>query len=152
MYQLLALPFPRAFLWRLLTVLIRQTRQLVHTINQFIFLRCLLLKFCCVPATSTASSKGIFVAATYSTNYTNKASGTCHWLVYFSEMSMLSNDPKDVWDCSHLCDTEEDSNLWTNGGNINVCCIWDPLQGILTVGDGSVQLTTLYLLVQNSYF
>ncbi len=32
-----------------------------------------MLKFCYVPATSAASFKGIFVAATNSTNWTNKA-------------------------------------------------------------------------------
>ncbi len=37
-----------------------------------------LLKFCYVPATSIASSKGLFAAATFSTNKTNKAGGTCH--------------------------------------------------------------------------
>jgi hypothetical protein len=36
-----------------------------------------LLKFCYVPATSTASSKGIFVVVTNSTNQTNKAGGIC---------------------------------------------------------------------------
>ncbi len=36
------------------------------------------IKFCYLPATSTASSKGIFVAATNSANETNKAGGTCH--------------------------------------------------------------------------
>ncbi len=35
-----------------------------------------LLKFCYVPAASAASSKGIFAAATNSTNQTNKAGGT----------------------------------------------------------------------------
>ncbi len=37
-----------------------------------------MLKFCYVPATSTASSKGIIAAATNSTNQTNKAGGSCH--------------------------------------------------------------------------
>jgi hypothetical protein len=37
-----------------------------------------LLKFCYVPATSAASSKGLFAAATFSTNKTNKTGGTCH--------------------------------------------------------------------------
>jgi hypothetical protein len=37
-----------------------------------------LLKFCYVPATSAASSKGIFAAATNSINQTNKAVSTCH--------------------------------------------------------------------------
>jgi hypothetical protein len=36
-----------------------------------------LLKFCYVPATSAASSKGIFAVATNITNQTNKAGGTC---------------------------------------------------------------------------
>ncbi len=35
-----------------------------------------LLKFCYVPATSAAFSKGIFVVATNSTNQTNKAGST----------------------------------------------------------------------------
>ncbi len=38
---LLALPFPRAFLQQPLTVLNRQTRQVVRAINQSVFLRCL---------------------------------------------------------------------------------------------------------------
>ncbi len=37
-----------------------------------------LLKFCYVPATSAASSKGIFVAATISSNQTNKVGSGCH--------------------------------------------------------------------------
>jgi hypothetical protein len=39
-----------------------------------------LLKFYCVPATSTTSSKALslFAAAIYSTNEANKAGGTCH--------------------------------------------------------------------------
>ncbi len=37
----LALPFPKAFLWRPLTVLTRQTRQAVFAIIQPIFPRCL---------------------------------------------------------------------------------------------------------------
>ncbi len=37
-----------------------------------------LLKFCCVPATSVCPSVGIFVAATSSTNQTNKAGSMCH--------------------------------------------------------------------------
>ncbi len=37
-----------------------------------------LLKFCYVPSTSAAFSKGIFAAATNSTNQTNKAGWTCH--------------------------------------------------------------------------
>jgi hypothetical protein len=41
-----------------------------------------LLKFCYVPATSAAFSRGIFAAATNSTNQTNKAGRTCHWAVY----------------------------------------------------------------------
>jgi hypothetical protein len=40
--------------------------------------KCRLLKCFYVPATSAASSKGIFAAATNSTNQTNKAGGTCH--------------------------------------------------------------------------
>ncbi len=36
------------------------------------------LKFCYVPATGVASSKGIFVVATNSTNQTDKAGGTRH--------------------------------------------------------------------------
>jgi len=43
-----------------------------------------LLKFCYVPATRAASSKGILVAATNSTIQTNKADSTCHWRVYLS--------------------------------------------------------------------
>jgi hypothetical protein len=44
MHPLLALPHPRAFLQRPLTVaLTRQTRQAVCAINEFIFLRCLWL-------------------------------------------------------------------------------------------------------------
>jgi len=35
-------------------------------------------KFCYEPATSAASSKGIFAAATNSTNQTSKAGGTFH--------------------------------------------------------------------------
>jgi hypothetical protein len=37
-----------------------------------------LLKFCYVPTISAASSKGIFAAAIYKTNQTNKAGSTCH--------------------------------------------------------------------------
>jgi len=37
-----------------------------------------LLKFCYVPATSAASSKGIFAAATNFTHQTNKAGSTCN--------------------------------------------------------------------------
>jgi hypothetical protein len=37
-----------------------------------------LFKLCYVPATNAAFSKGIFVAATNSTNQTNKAGSTCH--------------------------------------------------------------------------
>jgi hypothetical protein len=37
-----------------------------------------LLKFCCVTSTNIASSKGIFAAATNSTNQTNKAGSTCY--------------------------------------------------------------------------
>ncbi len=37
-----------------------------------------LLKVCYVPATSTASSKGIFSAAAISTNQASKAGSTCH--------------------------------------------------------------------------
>jgi hypothetical protein len=37
-----------------------------------------LLKLCYVLATSAGFSKGIFVAATNSTNQTNKADGACH--------------------------------------------------------------------------
>jgi hypothetical protein len=37
-----------------------------------------LLEFCYVPATCAASSKGIFVLATNSTNQTNKAGSTFH--------------------------------------------------------------------------
>jgi hypothetical protein len=37
-----------------------------------------LLKFCYVPATSAALSKGIFAAATNGTNQTNKADSMCH--------------------------------------------------------------------------
>jgi len=44
-----------------------------------------------VPATSAASSKGIFTAATNSTNHTNKAGGTCHLSVYLSLMSMTAS-------------------------------------------------------------
>ncbi len=36
-----------------------------------------LLKFCCVPATSVTSFKGIFVAATDSTNQAKKAGSMC---------------------------------------------------------------------------
>ncbi len=36
-----------------------------------------LLKFCYMPAISAAVFKGIFAAATNSTNQTNKAGGTC---------------------------------------------------------------------------
>ncbi len=36
-----------------------------------------LLKFCYVLATTAASSKGIFMASTYSTNQTNKECGIC---------------------------------------------------------------------------
>ncbi len=48
-----------------------------------------LLKFCYVPATSAAFSKGIFVAATISTNKRNKAGSSCHQSVYLSQMSMV---------------------------------------------------------------
>ncbi len=37
-----------------------------------------LLKVCYVPATSAASSKGIFAPATNRNNHTCKAGGTCH--------------------------------------------------------------------------
>ncbi len=37
-----------------------------------------LFRFCYVLTTCAASSPGIFVAATNSTNQTNKAGGTCH--------------------------------------------------------------------------
>jgi hypothetical protein len=37
-----------------------------------------LVEFCYAPATTAASSKGIFAPATDSTDQTNKAGGTCH--------------------------------------------------------------------------
>ncbi len=37
-----------------------------------------LLKFCYVPATSAASSKGIFAEDTNSTNQENKVGSMCH--------------------------------------------------------------------------
>jgi len=37
-----------------------------------------LFKFCYMPATSAASSKGIFAVANNSTNQTNKAGGMSH--------------------------------------------------------------------------
>ncbi len=51
--------------------------------------KCRLLKFWYVPATSTAYSKGIFAAATNSTNQTNKEGSMCHSSVYLSQMSSL---------------------------------------------------------------
>jgi hypothetical protein len=39
-----------------------------------------------VPATNAASSKGIFVVATYSNNQTNKADGMCHLSVYLLDV------------------------------------------------------------------
>jgi len=47
-----------------------------------------LLKFCYVPVTGAASSKGIFVVATNSTNQTDKAGGTRHLSIYLSLISM----------------------------------------------------------------
>ncbi len=43
-----------------------------------------LLKFCCMPATSAAFSKGIFVATTNSTNQKHKTVGAWHYSVYLS--------------------------------------------------------------------
>ncbi len=48
-----------------------------------------MLKFCYVPATRAASSKGIFVAAASGTNQTIRAVGACHKSVYLSQMSMV---------------------------------------------------------------
>ncbi len=59
-----------------------------------------LLKFVMCPASSAASSKGIFAAATNSAKQTNKAGGTCHQAVYLSQMSMLGIDLNKCKNCS----------------------------------------------------
>ncbi len=48
-----------------------------------------LLKFYYVPSTSSASSEGIFAAATNSTNQTNKAGSMCHLLKYHCTIDLL---------------------------------------------------------------
>ena len=40
--------------------------------------------FCYLPASSAASSMGIFATAAYSANQTNKGGGMCHQSVYLS--------------------------------------------------------------------
>ncbi len=52
-----------------------------------------LLKFCYVAATSTASFKGIFAAATNITNKTNKADNTCHSLISISFLDVNGVEP-----------------------------------------------------------
>ncbi len=94
MCLLLALGLPRAFLQQPLTVLTRQIRQVVRANNQSIFNMMSMvlgihfghryprksrwLKFCYVHAISAWSPKGIFAAATNSSNWTNKAGCTHH--------------------------------------------------------------------------
>jgi hypothetical protein len=54
---------------------------LVKSLKNFYFIILsidILRKVCCVPATSTAFSKGIIAAATNSTNQRNKAGSACH--------------------------------------------------------------------------
>ncbi len=66
-----------------------------------------LLKFCYVPATSAASSKGIFVEVTNSTNQTNKAGSMWHYPSFtrkakigpiFAVRPILPGSPTDFWD------------------------------------------------------
>ncbi len=49
-----------------------------YAVQPKISMKSRVLMFCYVPATSAYSSKGVFVAATNSTNQTNKAGSTCY--------------------------------------------------------------------------